>query len=37
MRIRNFASTLNFAKATLNEDRVDDNVNFEKNFNSINN
>ncbi len=35
MRIRNFASTLNFAKATLNEDRVDDNVNFEKNFNSI--
>ena len=35
MRIRNFASTLNFARATLNEDRVDDNVNFEKNFNSI--
>ena len=35
MRIRNFASTLSFATTTLKEDRIDDNVNFEKNFNSI--
>lgn len=35
MRIRDFASTLKFAIATLEEDREDDNINFEKNFNSI--
>ena len=35
MRIRDFASTIVFALATLREDREDDNVNFEKNFNSI--
>lgn len=35
MRIRDFASTLVFALTTLREDREDDNVNFEKNFNSI--
>ena len=35
MRIRSFSSTLNFAITTLNEDKADDNVNLEKNFNEI--
>ena len=35
MRIRSFSSTLNFAITTLNEDKADDNVNLEKNFDEI--
>lgn len=34
MRIIDFKSTLSFAIKTLNEDRADDNLNFERNFDS---
>lgn len=35
MKLRSFSSTLNFAIANMNEDRVDDNKGFENNFDEI--